>query len=95
MIFVVSGEVIFRVSGHAKLWMDWEPSGAVTMLSPEVIPTYKPVMLSILASVTCKIDGAGTFFLHAKNNTRSDSAIDAVSFTFMTLFWAKIENKAA
>lgn len=66
------------------------------MLSPEVIPVYMPVMLSILAAVDTNMVGvAVVLFLQQKQVAASNIIIERLTLKFMWCVCAKIENKVA
>ena len=52
------------------------------MLSPEVVPMYMPVMLSMLANVNWSTVGE-VVFLHAKNNIIESNTTERLIFAFM------------
>ena len=85
-----------KVSGQEKLCNTCDPSGLVKMLSPEVIPVYIPVMLSILAAVDTSMVGvAVVLFLQQKQVAASNIIIGRLTLKFMWCVCAKIENKVA
>ena len=88
--------MICRVSGHEKLCNTCDPSGLVNILSPEVMPVYMPVILSILAAVDTSMVGvAVVLFLQQKQVAASNIIIDRLTLKFMWCVCAKIENMAA
>ncbi len=88
MILAVSGAVIFTVSGHEKLCNTCEPSGLVMMLSPEVVPMYVPVMLSILAVVDTNIVAeVFVLFWQEQYTSASDTITDSGTLIFMDFVW--------